>query len=394
MPREANLKPNSPHPFTPPRVRIDADLAWLLRAAFASDVNRVPSNRSEHALQLARATQLSGRVAARLGAWRALSLRTLSPGFSEDYYANVAKETLLMQAEQRISELAARLRIPVVAVKFGGLRLAGAILLGVRVAADLDILLPKSYARTFWCALLDAGFRRTNSREYSHQLEALVDPHGAVIDVHTHLPGVVVEKGGFATADQLVAHRLVTPAHGAMLVPSTYVLAAHAVAHALVQNRSTPQTYSPLRMLADIMDLRQTDLRVVEHAARYLAPELSLTCASLERLCGVLADGGFDGPGFDGTSEQTLLSHCLAARLDFDYSEQLRAGGLADKFRDGSSTTEIVRYVADLIYPSESALDVLYGPAVGVLRRARRRLLRPLDLFIRGSRRLARSVTR
>jgi hypothetical protein len=384
-----------PLAFTPPHVPIDADLAWLLRAAFARDVSCSFPKRSEHALQIARATQLSGRVAARLGAWRGSSSSgALAQDFSDDYYANVAKETLLMQAQQQIAELAERCRIPLIVVKFGGLRLAGVISPGARVVADLDILVPKARARDFWRALLTAGFLRTNTHEYPHQLEALVDPYGAVIDLHVHLSGVVVERGGFATADQLIARGLATRMPQGMFVPSADVLAAHAIVHALVQNRSTPQTYSPLRMLSDVMDLRRTDPNVVHNAASYLAPELGTTCETLERLCAVLADGAFDGPSFDGTSEQTMLWHCLAARLDFNYAERLRAAGLANKFRDGSSATEIARYIADLLYPAETALDFLYGPALGTFARVRRRLRRPLDLVIRTVRRSVRSRER
>jgi hypothetical protein len=182
----------------------------------------------------------------------------------------------------------------------------------------------------------------------------------------------------------------VTRMRGGILAPSAGVLAAHAIVHALVQNRSTPQTYSPLRMLSDVMDLRRIDSRVVHNAMSYLAPELGTTCETLERLCASMAEGAFDGSGFDGTSEQALLWHCLAARLDFDYAERLRAAGLANKFRDGSSATEIARYIADLLYPAESALDFLYGPAAGTFGRVRRRLFRPLDLAIRAVRRSVR----
>jgi hypothetical protein len=378
--------------FTPPRVPIDADLAWLLRAAFASDVSASLPKSSEHVLQMARALQLSGRVAARFGAQRgSSSWGTVSQDFSEDYYANVAKEALLVQGQRQIAELAEPLQIPVVVVKFGGLRLTGALARGARVAADLDILLPKASAREFWRALLRAGFQRTNTNEYPHQLEALVDPYGAVIDLHLYLPGVIVEKGGFATADQLIAHGLVSRASGAILVPSAGVLAAHAIVHALVQNRSTPQTYSPMRMLSDVMDLRRLEPAVLLHATGFLAPELGTTCETLERLCASLAEGVFDAPSFEGKSEQTLLWHCLAARLDFDYAERLRAAGLANKFRDGSGAAEIVRYIADLVYPAEGALDFLYGPATGAFGRVRRRLLRPLDLAVRAARRSVRS---
>ncbi len=118
-------------------------------------------------------------------------------------------------------------------------------------------------------------------------------------------------------------------------------------------------------MIADLMDLRKIEPAVLTLAKPHLAFALAPTCETLERLCAALSKGLFSGPGFDGTSEQTLLWHCLAARLDVDYSERLRAAGLMNKIRDGASLHEMAGYVATLLYPGEPELEVLYGPAVG-----------------------------
>jgi hypothetical protein len=378
--------------LSPPSVVIDADLAWLLRSAFAETLSEPYPVDAARALHLARTTQLSGRVARRLEAWRGTpELAVLGPELDADYYANVAKEVLLVQAQDKIAALGERLGVPIIALKFAGLRLARVITPGTRAVADLDLLLPEPSARSFWLALLEAGFVRTNTREYSHQLEALSDPFGATIDLHVHVPGVLLEERGFATADQLLTRGLVRRTSGSLLVPSPALLCAHAIAHALLQNRSTPQTYSPLRMVADVMDLRRVQPDVVSLAANHLARELRVTCEVLERLCASLSIGVFSGPGFDGAREQTLLWHCVAARLDFDYSERLRAAGLTNRIRDGASVREIARYIATLLYPGEAELEVLYGPAVGHFARMRRRLRRPVDLVVRAARRQARS---
>ena len=376
-----------PPTLTPPRVLLDADLAWVLRGAFARDLPRVPPGDPERALSLARKTQLSGRIAARLGAWRGSSpLGRVALGLSDDYYANVAKETLLVQLQRRLAALAESLGLPIIALKFAALRATEAVVLGSRPAADLDVLLPQAGARAFWNALVAAGFARTNTHEYPHQLEALVDPYGAFVDVHLHLPGVVVERGSFATAEQLAAHGLVSGQPSSLLVPSAGVLGAHLISHALVQNRATPQSYSPLRMLADILDLRAGAPNVVQLASGYLAPQLGATCEALQRLCVALSAGELDGSGFEGSSEGLLLRHCLAARLDAAYADRLRAGGLANKLRDGSSVSDVVRYLFDLFYPAPAALDVLYGPRSGSVARFRRRLWRPVDVIARGAR--------
>ncbi len=378
--------------LTPPPIAIEAELAWLLRSAFGDQTANPQSVDGARALYLARETQLSGRVAKRLEPWRVTpELGALGAELDADYFANIAKEALLVQAQSRVAALGDRQGVPIIALKFAGLRLARMLTPGTRAVADLDLLVPESKARTFWHALVAAGFARTNTHEYSHQLEALTDPYGATIDLHIQVPGVSVDGRGVATADQLLARGLVVRDPSTLWVPNAAVLGAHAVAHGLLQNRSTPQTYSPLRMVADLMDLRRAQPDVLARAASHVAPALGVTCAALERLCAALSKGVFAGPGFDGTPEQVLLRHCVAARLDFDYSERLRAAGLTNKIRDGASVSEIARYVATLLYPGEPELEALYGLAVGRWARMRRRLLRPADLVVRATRRWARS---
>lgn len=372
--------------FTPPGFEIDAAVVWLLRSAFARVVPAQPPSDPARALRIARETELSGRIAKRLAANdRTAEVGAFRAALDEDFHANVAKEALLAQAWREIARVAGSRGVPVVAVKFAALRLSNVVAPGTRVVSDVDVLLRKADARSFWQALLGAGFQRTHTHGYAHQLEALVGPYGAVVDLHVHLPGVMLVEAGEATADQLIARGLVTQSKSSFLVPQLELLAAHAVSHALAQNRSTPQTYSPLRMVADVMDLRRAQADVLSAARKYLAPDLASICEVLERLCGFLSEGRLDGNEFDGSAEQTLLRHCIAARLDLEYSERLRAGGLAQKFRDGSPL-EIARYLADLLYPSSPALDVLYGPAVGPLARLRRRLFRPIDLTLRAAR--------
>jgi hypothetical protein len=144
-------------------------------------------------------------------------------------------------------------------------------------------------------------------------------------------------------------------------------------------------------MIADIMDLRHAQPVVLSSSVSYFSQELRAIGETLERLCASLSMGFFHGSGFDGTDEQTLLWHCIAARENADYAERLRAAGFANKLRDGSSVLEITRYVAGLLLPTEAELQALYGPANGHIARARRRLFRPVDLALRGLRHWARS---
>lgn len=381
----------------PPRVEFDPDLAWLLRTGFESPLpDGVPRNEAaprdeERTVRLARTLQVSGRIGRQLELSRAIpSGRALRRELATDYRTNVATASLLMCAQRELCQLGERLAVPVIPLKFAALHAARICAPGSRQVWDLDVLVPKASARFFWNALIDAGYRRTNTSEYEHQLEPLLDANGVVVDLHVHIPGVFVEARHFATADELLRRALLIRGPDANYIPNNAILAAHAIAHGLLQNRSTPQTHSPLRMIADLMDLRRVEPAVLAFAKPHLAAALAPTCDTLERLCATLANGTFVDKSFDGTPEQILLWHCLAARLDFEYSERLRAAGLSNKIRDGASLREIAGYLATLLYPGEAELEVLYGPAIGSAARMRRRFRRPLDLARRATRRWAR----
>jgi Uncharacterised nucleotidyltransferase len=374
--------------FAPPRIVIDDDVAWLLRAAFADRPgdNSHPGA-SPRALQLARRTELSGRVAKRFGLTSDTArLSALNRELLADYHNNLAVEALLAHAQARIATLAAQLGVPLIALKFAALRLSNVIIPGTRVTGDLDLLVPQSVAKEFWRALLDAGFSRTRTRAYPHQLEALADPYGAVVELHLHLPGVFVD-GRLATAPSLISRQLAFAGAGPIWLPDYGLLAAHAIAHALVQNRATPQSYSPLRMIADLQDLQRAQPNAVALAKSYLSPALRPICDALASLCDFLGGGVFTGPDFEGTSAQTLLWHCIAAREDERYAERLRSQGLLNKLREGSSSVEIAHFVVGALFPSEAELDALYGPAGNGLARVWRRSRRPLDLTTRVVRR-------
>jgi hypothetical protein len=375
---------------------LDHDFGWLLRCAFSFELPSSWPQSEPRVIELARVLQCAGRVGRRLEIANVGEPRsTLRRELVADYHENVATEALLLRAHREIARLGEQLDVPVIPLKFAGLRLLGVGAPGNRLVSDLDLLVPKNSARTFWRALLDAGYRRTYTREYPHQLETLFEPHGAVIDLHVHVPGVFVEQRkssrDFATAEQLLERDLVVRSSSASWIPKRPLLAAHAISHGLLQNRSTPQTHSPLRMISDLMDLRAAEPAVLTLAEQHLAPELGMTCATLERLCSALSSESFARPSFADTAEQALLWHCLAARVDLDYSERLRAAGLANKIRDGASLAELLDYLANLFYPGERELEILYGPATGPFGRARRRAKRPIDLAVRAARRWARS---
>lgn len=376
--------------LAPPPVAVEGNLAWLLRFAFGESLEESSPPDPMQALQLARRTEISGRIAERLRRCKGLRLGVSSSEFEADYHTNLAVEALLGRALDSVSAVAARQAIPVVALKYAGLRLTGVITPGTRMAGDLDLLVSAEHAGPLWHALLDIGFSRTRTRSHSHQLEALVDPHGAVVELHLHMPGVCVVDERPATLGDLRTAGLINTAAGSLLVPNPALLGAHAVAHALVQNWATPQTYSPLRMIADIADLRSHESEVLSSAARFLTPKLGAACLALERLCVALASGMLGGSAVAGSSEQSLLWHCVAARCNEDYSDRLRASGLTQAISSGPSA--LGRFLAGALFPAEHELEVLNGS--GKLDQIGSRWRRPFAITARAASRWSRLRSR
>jgi Uncharacterised nucleotidyltransferase len=368
-------------------VDIDSSLGWVLAAAFAkAGPERAPEDGAA-VLQMARKFEVSGRIVARRSLRRGLLSSELERELLVDYHTNLAVEAQLGNALERVAGIAASKAIPLIALKYAALRLTQLTDPGSRVVGDLDLLVPIGAAESLFRTLVSAGFSTTGTRRYPHQLQALSDSYGAVVELHVHIPGVHVARGHFVTADELLAAGLVrsTPS-SSLLVPNLAVLSAHALAHGLHQNRSTPQSYSLLRMLADLADISRRE-RTISAACAYLDPPLNEMCGTAERLCDALADG-FTGTGVvDGTPEHTLLRHCLAAQLDRHYADRLRSAGLVEKLRESRSGYEVLSYVFGAFFPPQRELDAIYGPADSSVDRVWRRLVRPVDVSLRAVRR-------
>ena len=378
---------------SPPVFAVDTSLSWLLGASFAETCPSPPEGEGTRVLSLARHLEISGRVAERLRRIGRPRLTVLEAALDTDYQTNLAVDAQLGHALEHVAGIAAEQAVPVIALKYAALHLSGISRVGTRVAGDLDFLVPAAAIARLWQALLDAGYVRAGTRAHAHQLEALVGPFGAVVELHRHLPGVCVARQRFATADDLFEASLVEPlASSTLWSPQPAVLAAHALAHGLLQNRHTPQSYSLLRMLSDLVDLRtaHTGSALVASAA-YCSPSLIGASKTAERLCSVLQRGMVSSAEFVGTAEQRLLWHCLAARLDADYARQLRLSPLFGAIGDSAGVSARLSYLVGALFPTEHELDAIYGPAGSIPARVRRRLMRPLDLGMRLARYWSRS---
>lgn len=372
---------------TPPQPPWSSELLWVLNRAFSRDLPALPVGAPSQALNLARRLELSGRIAARLGrerCWAELG-EPCGDELYEDFLTNVAAASALQAAQDRVQVVAARHDIPIVWLKFAGLRAAGLVRVGSRIASDLDVLAPEPAARRLWEALRrEAQLQTYGARSYEHQLEALADRAGAVVELHTMLPGVLAPSGRFLRwqeLSQLGQLRQVTYGSQACQVPKPAIMAAHALAHGLLQNAAAPQAYSPLRMLGDLLDLRTEVPNAVLEAGQWLDARVGEAGAfDAERLCRVLADAS---PTALRQESSELLRHCLAARLDADYAASLRRQGWRRSLTERAAWVGFPSRVFWLLFPTRLELDALYGPATKPWRRVSRRLARPLAVVRR-----------
>lgn len=363
-----------------------------------------PAPRADPAavLTLARRFEVSARIAARQGKERLAA--ELGPeaaaGFAHDRMAAAAVSMRLMAAAGQVAAVAGAMSppIPLAFLKFAGLEGAGLLAAGSRGACDVDVLAPAGRAAELWQALVAAGWQGAG-QPYEHQLPALAHPEWGVVEVHRLVPGVRLAGGGSATWEDLERLGLLVPLPAlpaGCFAPVAEVQAAHVLVHGLVQHGFFPASYSLLKMVADLLDLGGAALtpRALSWVARDVPPE---EAEAVRRLCARLA-AGEDPAGWSG-SEEVLLRHVLAGRLDADYALSLRLGLFRPQPTDRGAAVRLARTVWDAVALSDAQIDAIY-PLKRPLKlperpRTRlgylgRRLARPFDLL----RRLASYGTR
>jgi Uncharacterised nucleotidyltransferase len=319
--------------FRPPRLTLDADLEWVLQRAFGPStwVPRAPVS-GQRLVEFALRLDLAARIAARqqrelleqeMGARAAHRMR-------EQYVATVARGAVLDHALHQLLERAKASEVSCILLKYAALSRMGVLRVGSRVASDIDVLVPHDRARQFQAILKEKRYQDLGMPESSHQLPALRDPNGVLIELHLHVPLVTLPPGQrFAGADDLLAAGLAKQAHNALL-PDAAIVAAHAIAHGLMQHARAPHMYSPLKTFADLADLQIVRPAVITQARSYLSRTMTANdLTSVQTLAGALADGDLEtamaaGPGL-------ILRHALASQLDRRYAIRLRLGTLTPR---------------------------------------------------------------
>lgn len=369
---------------------LDPPLRWVLARAFGPNTCFEGRRQGERELGLARRLDLSARIGGRLrleqleeelGHEQAVS-------FKHDHLATAAREGVFERSVTLLAEIARETGTPLVLLKHAALRAARITKPGWRRAGDVDVLVPARLARPFYETLSNRGYRWNGTRAYEHQLPQLLDPYDTLIEIHRHIPGLQLPGADrFVTADDLLNAGLVTREGGA-LVPAPAVLAAHAVAHGLLQNAGAPRSSSPLRIVADCIDLLERDPRALVGATRLLSPVLDAQALeTIGELTELFARGAIEEAK---GNVRKLFCHMVASQLDDDYERRLSLLTITRPLSQHARWRASLNAAFVALFPDRTAMTLLYGGSRSSLERGFFRLTRPLVLLSRTVRALGR----
>ena len=331
--------------FRPPALVLDGELEWVLQRALGPLTWRPKAALSgQRLVDVALRLDLAARIASRQP--RELLEQEMTSGpahrLREQYVGTVAREALLEQALNQLLEHASGSGVSCILLKYSALYRMGVLRVGARVASDIDVLVPQSQARPFYARLRERGYQDLGLPESSHQLPALCGPNGVMIELHVHVPVVTLsEAQTFTCSEDLLAAGLTIPS-GSALLPAPAVVAAHAIAHGLLQHAYVPQVYCPLKTFADLADLELHSPGVAEQAGQYLSAMTPADLASVRTLARALSAGDLESAMSDGAG--IILRHAIASQLDHGYAIRLRLGGLIR-----SKPTSVSRTPAQLV---------------------------------------------
>lgn len=315
----------------PPPLALTGDLRWALGRAFGPRGEIVsPPSDAGAAVVLVRRLGLSARIALRTsGDWLAAELgiagaRSLAVDLLQTRGAN----RVLAQTQVQLAELLAELALDATWLKHAAMITAGIVHEGQREARDVDLLLTPAAAPVLQAALCARGFRPAGKRAPAYHLVSLVGPGGACVEVHYAIWGIHLDAlAPPPTSLDFAQAGLTTPGAGSnrVRVPGRELLAANAIVHGLVQHLTSPDSYAPIRALADLVDLRLWELprdSVHRLVSRHVD---AATIDALSGLSKCLAQSvDLASLSTQAAPSARLLSHILAASGNRQYQGALR----------------------------------------------------------------------
>ncbi len=310
--------------FRPPPFELPDELRWVLGRAFGPLPDRpVPVERPELVLRWARDLVLAERIASRV------PRRDVESELPSDAVqvlwrsrdALAARGLLLRELLGQVAGCAVEIGAPVIGLKGIALLESGISSWGERPLLDLDLLVDAREAPRLFEALTAAGLEQVGRGERQH-LPPLADRRLGQVELHLHLPGVVVAGGRPAASEALRRANLVRPYERfeGFELPVPDLLAAHAYAHCLDQHGFSPTACPITRLIADLVDLDGCFDETV--TAGWLAPSVSAReQAAAIALRTALCAGEPSEAGDDGLA---LLRHTVAAITSERYRNRQR----------------------------------------------------------------------
>jgi hypothetical protein len=297
----------------------------------------------ERAVDLARRLGIGARVASRAAAFVAgsaipsiASVQRYAALLQSERRAAVARDLAFEDALRAVTEEAVAgspAEPAIVLLKHAALRAGGWVASGSRSASDLDLLVAEGSASALFDRLLARGFV-VDGEAYEHQLAALRAPSGAVVELHTRVPGMRPAALGARRSVDLEA--LLETAGGrmrraagtdAVWIPPADFLLAHAWFHTFVQHGAAPDLMAPARFLADAQDLglaTDAGADLAEKAAAWLeGGEWSAELAIARRVTRALSAGCPTALRSE-IDAAALLDHALACAVDADHVRSVR----------------------------------------------------------------------
>lgn len=373
--------------FRPPPLKPSPDLAWVLARAFGRpEIPRIAPPDPAAALDLASRLDLAGRVASRASEEELeADLGPVARGFARARHASAASALRYEQTLEQIVARASEPGIPLLVLKGGALSLLGISGPGARGFADLDVLVPFERVGELTALLVADGWQQASLPPSEHQEPPLYHPLLGTVEIHRCLPGVRAPGSSrFLDASAAFDPALSQPLPGLgglVRAPSSAVLAAHALAHGLVQHGLAPDSYPLFRLLADLQDLEASGV-TLRDALRFLAEvdegDLQAARVLLEALSAGAALDLPEGPARD------LLAHFVAGSLDPGYSVALKSD---PRYLMGLSDAPIpvlaLKRLWNLVFLSRERVDAIYGRQSHPWGHLARQVFRPVDLAIR-----------
>ncbi len=351
--------------FHPPRIPIDADIRWVLLAAFAdAGPGHARPASPERAARLIQQFSLVNQVTSRLSA--AQLAQAVTPALQEQISAvargRVMRSLAVVEARERVCRAATEAGVDIVLLKQAALEAMGLVTPGQRYASDVDLLGDSAQIEELSRALEASGCLKRLRRNPKYHPVVFSTPSDISLELHIAIPCLRLNaQGEFLQILDLKRNNLVQVAANSqanVFVPTRAVLAAHLVTHGLIQHRFTPQHHPAFRVVVDaqIVELhRECDAN--SDTFGFIGSVLDRReFDALAELSQQLSAGNLDDLS---PKAQALANHVIASSIDANYRSLLILQRQVQKIHDVGPINWAIGQAKRGFFPTDEDLNIL-----------------------------------